>query len=315
MMNKFIVLLLLVMLSLASLFIGAGDITAMDILRLEDSKVELLLISRIPRLASIIIAGMGMSIAGLIMQQISRNKFVSPTTAATVDSSRLGILVGMILIPGAGTLWKMSLSFVFAVGGTMVFMRLLDRIKIKNTVFIPLVGIMLGSIIESFTTFLAYRYDLVQNVNSWLQGDFSMIMKGRFELLYISIPLLIVAWKYADRFTVAGMGEDFALNLGLNYKTVVNIGVTIVALISATVIVTVGRIPFLGLIIPNLVTLYRGDNMKGNIWIVALSGSAFLLFADILGRLVIYPYEVSISLTVGVMGSMIFLYLLLRGDR
>ncbi|HZH93325.1 MAG TPA: ABC transporter permease [Tissierellaceae bacterium] len=314
-MNKFIVLLLLVMLSLASLFIGAGDITAMDILRLEDSKVELLLISRIPRLASIIIAGMGMSIAGLIMQQISRNKFVSPTTAATVDSSRLGILVGMILIPGAGTLWKMSLSFVFAVGGTMVFMRLLDRIKIKNTVFIPLVGIMLGSIIESFTTFLAYRYDLVQNVNSWLQGDFSMIMKGRFELLYISIPLLIVAWKYADRFTVAGMGEDFALNLGLNYKTVVNIGVTIVALISATVIVTVGRIPFLGLIIPNLVTLYRGDNMKGNIWIVALSGSAFLLFADILGRLVIYPYEVSISLTVGVMGSMIFLYLLLRGDR
>ena len=314
-MNKFIVLLLVVMLSLASLFIGAGDITAMDILLLEDSKVELLLISRIPRLASIIIAGMGMSIAGLIMQQISRNKFVSPTTAATVDSSRLGILVGMILIPGAGTLWKMSLSFVFAVGGTMVFMRLLDRIKIKNTVFIPLVGIMLGRIIESFTTFLAYRYDLVQNVNSWLQGDFSMIMKGRFELLYISIPLLIVAWKYADRFTVAGMGEDFALNLGLNYKTVVNIGVTIVALISATVIVTVGRIPFLGLIIPNLVTLYRGDNMKGNIWIVALSGSAFLLFADILGRLVIYPYEVSISLTVGVMGSMIFLYLLLRGDR
>lgn len=314
-MNKFIVLLLLVMLSLASLFIGVGDITAMDILRLEDSKVELLLISRIPRLASIIIAGMGMSIAGLIMQQISRNKFVSPTTAATVDSSRLGILVGMILIPGAGTLWKMSLSFVFAVGGTMVFMRLLDRIKFKNTVFIPLVGIMLGSIMESFTTFLAYRYDLVQNVNSWLQGDFSMIMKGRFELLYISIPLLIVAWKYADRFTVAGMGEDFALNLGLNYKTVVNIGVTIVALISATVIVTVGRVPFLGLIIPNLVTLYRGDNMKGNIWIVALSGSAFLLFADILGRLVIYPYEVSISLTVGVMGSMIFLYLLLRGDR
>jgi iron complex transport system permease protein len=303
------------MLSLASLFIGAGDITAMDILRLEDSKVELLLISRIPRLASIIIAGMGMSIAGLIMQQISRNKFVSPTTAATVDSSRLGILVGMILIPGVGTLWKMSLSFAFAVGGTMVFMRLLDRIKFKNTVFIPLVGIMLGSIIESFTTFLAYRYDLVQNVNSWLQGDFSMIMKGRFELLYISIPLLIAAWKYADRFTVAGMGEDFALNLGLNYKIVMNIGVTIVALISATVIVTVGRIPFLGLIIPNLVTLYRGDNMKGNIWIVALSGSVFLLFADILGRLVIYPYEVSISLTVGVMGSMIFLYLLLRGDR
>lgn len=142
-----------------------------------------------------------------------------------------------------------------------------------------------------------------------------MIIKGRYELLYISIPLIIIAFTYANKFTVAGMGEDFSANLGLNYNRVVNIGIGIVALISSLVIITVGRIPFLGLIIPNIVTIFQGDNMKNNIVQTALFGAVFLLACDILGRIIIYPYEVSISLTVGVIGSIVFLYLLARGDK
>ncbi len=111
------------------------------------------------------------------------------------------------------------------------------------------------------------------------------------------------------------MGEDFATSLGLNYQLVINIGVIIVALISSLVIITIGKIPFLGLIIPNIVTIFKGDNMRENIGYTALFGAVFLLACDILGRLIIYPYEVSISLTVGVIGSAIFLYLLLRGNN
>jgi len=188
-------------------------------------------------------------------------------------------------------------------------------IKVKNTIFIPLIGMMIGNIIDSLTTFLAYRFDLVQNISIWLQGDFSMIIKGRYELLYISIPLMLLAFFYANRFTVVGMGEEFAVNLGLNYKYVVNIGIIIVALITSLVIVTVGKIPFLGLIIPNIVTIFQGDNMRDNIWHTGLFGAVFLLGADIVGRLIIYPYELSISLTVGVLGSIIFLYLLSRGNK
>ena len=194
-------------------------------------------------------------------------------------------------------------------------MKILDRIKFKNTIFIPLVGIMLGNIIDSVTTFVAYRFDMVQNISTWLQGDFSMIIRGRYELIYLSIPLVFIAYLYANKFTVAGMGEDFAANLGLNYKKVVNTGIGIVALISSLIIITVGRIPFLGLIIPNIVTIFNGDNMKKNIIPTALAGSLFLLIADIIGRVIIYPYEVSISLIVGVVGSIIFLYLLLRRNK
>lgn len=304
--------ILVVLLSIVSLFIGAHHLSFMDLVRFDDLAWELLWISRLPRLISILIAGVGMSIVGLMMQQLTRNKFVSPTTAGTMDSASFGILISMLLFSSAGPLTKMAVAFACSLAGTYIFMKILDRVKYKDTIFIPLVGLMYGGIVSSATTFLAYKYDLIQSMSSWLHGDFSMIMAGRYELLYISVPLVILAYVYANKFTVAGMGEEFAVNLGLHYKQVVNLGLIVIALITAVNVLTVGSIPFLGLIIPNLVTLYRGDNLKGNLSHTALLGAAFVLACDILGRVIIYPYEVSVSLTVGVIGSGIFLYLLTR---
>lgn len=314
-MKKRYLILLLIILSFISIFIGVKDIGIKDILSFNQEDVQIMYLSRLPRLISIIIAGIGMSIAGLIMQQISRNKFVSPTTAATVDSAKFGVLISIMLMNNASSTRKMLVAFIFALAGTFLFMEILKRVKFKNAIFIPLIGMMLGNIIDSISTFFAYRFDLVQNISTWLQGDFSMIIKGRYELLYISIPMIFIAFIYANKFTVAGMGEDFAANLGLNYNRVVNIGIGLVALISALTIITVGRIPFLGLIIPNIVTKIQGDNMEKNIGHTALFGAVFLLACDIVSRIIIYPYEISISLTVGIIGSIVFLYLIFRGNK
>ncbi len=311
-MKKRYLVLVLIVLSVVSIFIGVKDIRPLEIFQMEEAKLQILLLSRVPRLISIIVAGVSMSIAGLIMQQISRNRFVSPTTAATVDSARLGILVSLVVFSSTGVLEKMLIAFAFALLGTLLFMQILRRVKLQNTIFIPIIGIMLGNIIDSIATYFAYKYDLVQNVSSWLQGNFSMIIKGRYELLYFSVPLMIIAYLYANKFTLAGMGEDFSISLGLNYNQVVNIGVSIVALMTALVVITVGRIPFLGLIIPNIVGILQGDNLKKNIPTTALLGAVFLLFCDILGRVIIFPYEIPIALTVGVIGSIVFLYLLNR---
>ncbi|UVI29556.1 ABC transporter permease [Paenibacillus spongiae] len=302
----------LIVLSVCSVFIGVKDISPLDLFSLTDEQIQFLLISRFPRLISLIIAGVSMSVVGLIMQQLSRNKFVSPTTAGTMDSASLGLLVAIIMFASATPLMKISVAFLFALAGTFVFMKILERVKYKDSIFIPLVGLMFGNVVGSITTFFAYKHDLIQSLSGWLHGDFSMILKGRYEMLYISVPLVIIAYLYANKFTVAGMGEEFAVNLGLNYRTVVNIGLVIVSLVSAIVILTVGSIPFLGLIIPNIVTIYQGDHLKKNLPHTALLGATFLIFCDILGRVVIYPYEISIGLTVGVIGSGIFLYLLMR---
>ncbi|WP_126429028.1 ABC transporter permease [Brevibacillus marinus] len=309
--KRYLVAALLV-LSFVSLFVGVKDLSPLDIFSLSEEQAQILFVSRLPRLISIIVAGVSMSVIGLIMQQLSRNKFVSPTTAGTLDSARLGVLVAMLLFTSATPMQKMLVAFVFALLGTFLFMKILEKVKYKDAIFIPLVGLMFGNIVSALTTFLAYKYNLIQNIAAWLHGDFSMIMKGRYELILISLPLMVIAYLYANRFTIAGMGEEFSINLGLNYKQVVNIGLAIVALVTAVVVLTVGILPFLGLIIPNIVSIYNGDNLKKNLSHTALLGAVFLLFCDILGRLIIFPYEISIGLMVGVIGSGIFLYLLMR---
>ncbi|MDO7348094.1 petrobactin ABC transporter permease YclN [Bacillus stercoris] len=304
--------ILLIILAVTSVFIGVEDLSPLALFDLSKQEASTLFASRLPRLISIVIAGLSMSICGLIMQQISRNKFVSPTTAGTMDWARLGILISLLLFTSASPLIKMLVAFVFALAGNFLFMKILERIKFNDTIFIPLVGLMLGNIVSSIATFIAYKYDLIQNVSSWLQGDFSLVVKGRYELLYLSIPLVIIAYVYADKFTLAGMGESFSVNLGLKYKRVVNIGLIIVSLITSLVILTVGMLPFLGLIIPNIVSIYRGDNLKSSLPHTALLGAVFVLFCDILGRVIIFPYEISIGLMVGIIGSGIFLFMLLR---
>ncbi|HIW06098.1 MAG TPA: ABC transporter permease [Candidatus Ignatzschineria merdigallinarum] len=304
--------LILVILSVISLFVGVINISVNDLFNLTDAQKQTILISRIPRLITILIAGASLSISGLIMQKLSQNPFVSPTTAGTMESARLGILIAILLFAGASPIIKMALAFVFALLGTFVFMKILNHIRYKDAIFVPLIGLMFGGIIGSISTFIAYKYDLIQNLASWLIGDFSMVMAGRYELIYISIPLMIIAYLYAHQFSIAGMGQDFAKNLGLKYQQIVNIGLAIVAMITASVILTVGMIPFLGLIVPNIVSLYKGDNIRVTLPFTAILGAVVVLVCDIVGRLVIYPYEIPISVMIGIIGSAIFIWLLFK---
>lgn len=138
------------------------------------------------------------------------------------------------------------------------------------------------------------------------------VMQGNYELLYISLPLFILAYFLAHKITIVGMGEDIALNLGISYNGILFLGLMIVSIITSLIIVSVGIIPFLGLIIPNLVALYLGDNLRKNLIYIALFGALFLLVCDIISRLVIFPFEMPLSITTGVLGSLIFIFLLLK---
>lgn len=301
-------------LAIVSLFIGVSDVTPATLFsaRPEDRAVQVLLISRVPRTLAILLAGTAMAVSGMIMQMLARNRFVEPSTAGTVESATLGILVVTLAAPSAPILVKMLVAAVFALAGTALFIRILREIPLRSVLMVPLVGIMLGGVIDSVTTFFAYRFELLQSLSAWTMGDFSGVLRGRYELLWLSFVLTASAYVAADRFTVAGMGEDFTTNLGLNYRRVLTFGLAIVAMVTAIVVVTVGTIPFLGLIVPNVVRMAMGDNVRRTIPWIAVTGAAFVLLCDIAGRLVRYPYEIPIGTVFGVVGSGLFLYLLLR---
>ncbi|MBP1047952.1 iron chelate uptake ABC transporter family permease subunit [Enterococcus sp. BWM-S5] len=311
-MKKIGLFLFLLLLAFISIFVGVKDISFTQLFQWDSEQQLVLLTTRVPRTVSLMIAGSTISISGLIMQHLTQNKFVSPSTAGTMDSARLGILVVMIFFPTAPLLFRSAIAFLFALGGTLIFLSLTRFLPAKNQVMIPLIGVMFGNIIGSIATFFAYQFQLVQNMSSWLQGNFSTVMKGSYELLYLTLPLLVLVYLFAYRFTIAGMGEDMATNVGLNYQRTQLLGLSIVALSSAVVLIMVGSIPFLGVVVPNLVAMYYGDHMKNTLSVTAIGGSIFLLICDILARVVIAPYEIPVSVVVGVLGSVIFIALLLR---
>ncbi|MCZ7480078.1 ABC transporter permease [Rhizobium rhizogenes] len=307
-------LLLALTLAIVSLFVGVSDVSLATLFAPETStdSLRVLLVSRIPRTLALILAGSSMAIAGLIMQMLVRNRFVEPSTAGTTESAGLGLLVVTLLAPETPIFGKMLVAAVFALAGTALFLRILRQVPLRDVLLVPLIGIMLGGVISAITTFFAYRFDLLQSLGAWMTGDFSGVLRGRYELLWIGFVFAIAAYLAADRFTVAGMGRGFTTNLGLNYRRVMALGLTIVSLVSAVVVVTVGMIPFLGLIVPNVVSLMIGDNMRRSVPWVATLGAVFVLSCDIIGRTVRAPYEIPIGTVVGVIGSVLFLYLLLR---
>nr|WP_173937618.1 ABC transporter permease [Campylobacter coli] len=307
-----ILLILLVVFGIISLFIGVIRINLDDIFSLSATQLEIILLTRIPRLIAILLTGMSLSICGLIMQQLTQNKFVSPTTAGTMNCAKLGILISLIFFAGASFFTQALIASIFALLGSFIFIQILRKIKLKDVIFVPLIGLMFGGIINAITTFFAYALNYIQNIQGWLQGSMANVMQGNYELLYISLPLFILAYFLAHKITIAGMGEDLALNLGVSYNTILFSGLIIVSIITSVVIVSVGVIPFLGLIIPNLVAIYRGDNLKKNLIYIALCGALFLLVCDIISRLVIFPFEMPLSITTGVLGSLIFIFLLLK---
>ncbi|EPE6657197.1 enterochelin ABC transporter permease CeuB [Campylobacter coli] len=307
-----ILLILLVVFGIISLFIEVIRINLDDIFSLSTTQLEIILLTRIPRLIAILLTGMSLSICGLIMQQLTQNKFVSPTTAGTMDCAKFGILISLIFFTGASFFTQTIIASVFALLGSFIFIQILRKIKLKDVIFVPLIGLMFGGIINAITTFFAYALNYIQNIQGWLQGSMANVMQGNYELLYISLPLFILAYFLAHKITIAGMGEDLALNLGVSYNTILFLGLIIVSIITSVVIVSIGVIPFLGLIIPNLVAIYRGDNLKKNLIYIALCGALFLLICDIISRLVIFPFEMPLSITTGVLGSLIFIFLLLK---
>ncbi|MGP4686026.1 ABC transporter permease [Agrobacterium pusense] len=309
-----LVLLLALVLAITSLLVGVSNVSLATLFAPDTSAdaLRVLLVSRIPRTLALILAGSSMAIAGLIMQMLVRNRFVEPSTAGTTESAGLGLLAVTLSAPDTPIFGKMLVAAAFALAGTALFLRILRQVPLRDVLLVPLIGIMLGGVISAVTTFFAYRFDLLQSLGAWMTGDFSGVLRGRYELLWIGFLFAIAAYLAADRFTVAGMGRDFTTNLGLNYRRVMALGLTIVSLVSAVVVVTVGMIPFLGLIVPNVVSLMIGDNMRRSVPWVATLGAVFVLSCDIIGRTVRAPYEIPIGTVVGVIGSALFLYLLLR---
>lgn len=312
----FLLLALVLVLAVCSLNVGASRMNLLNVLTADpDDRVsKILFASRLPRTLALILAGAGLAVAGAMLQMMARNRLLDTSTTGPMAAAALGMLVLAILLPNGVPLWARFLVVsAFAAGGILLFLGVLQRMPLRSALIVPLVGLVMAGVIHAGGSLLAHHFDLSQSLRAWNSGDFSAVLRGRYELLWIAAALTGAAMLLADRFTVIGMGRDFATNIGVNYSLLMGIGVLLVAMIVGSVVVVAGVIPFIGLVVPNLVRLMAGDNLRRAIPMVALFGAALLLAADLLGRLLIHPYEVPSSNLLSIAGCLVFLIVLLRG--
>ncbi|MDR6866650.1 iron complex transport system permease protein [Microbacterium resistens] len=292
-----------------SLFTGVYDVVG------GEGGGEMFAITRIPRTVALMLAGAAMAMSGLVMQLLTQNRFVEPTTTGTTEWAGLGLLTVMILSPQASIALRMTGAVLAAFLGTMVFFLFLRRVSLRSSLIVPIVGIMLGAVVGSVSTFIALQADALQSLGVWFAGSFTSVLRGQYEMLWIVAVVGVVVFVVADRFTVAGLGEEVATNVGLNYNRVILLGTVLIALSTGVVTVVVGNLPFLGLIVPNIVSMIRGDDLRSNLPWVCLLGIAIVTVCDLVGRTIIMPFEVPVSLILGIVGAAVFILLVLRQRR
>ena len=296
------VLLLLVL----SLFTGVYDIFG------GVGGAEMFQITRVPRTIALVLSGAAMAMCGLVMQLLTQNRFVEPTTTGTTEWAGLGLMLTVIVYPDASILARMIGAIIAAFIGTLVFFMFLRRVSLKSSLIVPIIGIMLGAVVGAISTFIAVQTDMLQSLGIWFAGSFTSILRGQYEILWVVVIVVIAVFITADRFTVAGLGKEVATNVGLNYNQVILIGTILVAIATGVVTVVVGSLPFLGLIVPNIVSMIRGDDLRSNLPWVCLSGIAIVTICDLIGRVIIMPFELPVSVILGVVGAAVFVGLLLR---
>ena len=191
---------------------------------------------------------------------------------------------------------------------------MLQRIRYSDPIVVALVGLMYGGVLSAITVFIAYQRDLLQLLEIWTTGSFSAVMAGQYEPLYAVLAVGAIGYLFADRFTVVGMGKEFATNLGVNYTRILYTGLIVVSIMAAVVVVVVGAIPFLGLIIPNIVSMFLGDHVRRTLPVTAIAGAGFVLICDVLSRTIRFPYEIPVATIAGALGAAVFVWLILRAS-
>ncbi|WP_296135204.1 iron chelate uptake ABC transporter family permease subunit [uncultured Corynebacterium sp.] len=301
-------------LAVVALLIGSLMVGEYSILDNQDGWT-MFFTTRVPRTIALILAGAAMAMSGLVMQLLTQNRFVEPTTTGTTEWAGLGLLFSLIVLPHSSVLVKMVIAVVFAFAGTMVFFAFLRRVTLRSSLIVPIIGIMLGAVVSAVSSYVALTTDTLQQLGIWFMGSFTSVYEGQYEVLWVVLLVLVAVYFYADKLTVAGLGEDIATNIGLNYQRMILIGTGLIAVATGVVTVVVGALPFLGLIVPNVVSMLRGDDLRSNLPWVCLLGIAIVTVCDLLGRIIIAPFEMPVSVILGVVGAAVFVVLIVRSTK
>lgn len=285
---------------------------------------------RLPRVMAAVAAGIGLSIAGCVMQNILRNPLASPFTLGISHGAAFGAAVAIVIL-GAGSTHSSaadaviiqnpclvtSSAFLGAMAATVVVLLLASFRGVSPEAMV-LAGVALGSLFSAGTIVVQYFASDVQvaSVVFWTFGDI-----GRASWRDLGVMAAVVGasslYFMANRWNYNALdgGEETAKSLGVEVGKVRLTGMFVASLVTAVIVSFLGIIGFIGLVGPHMMRRTVGGDHRFLIPASAVAGGLLLLAADTFGRTVIAPVVLPVGATTSFMGAPLFLYLLCKGYR
>jgi iron complex transport system permease protein len=327
---------LLLILFVISISVGAVSIPPVEVVQtlfgqqVSDQWTRIIWNIRLPQALAAVVAGIGLSVAGVAMQSILRNPLGSPFTLGISNAGAFGAAVSVIVL-GTGTMQSRvaeavtinnpylttMVAFLFCLLATLVIL-LIARIRGASPEVMVLAGVALSSLFTAGTMFLQYFADDTQlaSVVFWTFGD---VGRATWQELAIMAVVVVFAtlFFFANRwnYNAIDAGDETAKGLGVNVERVRQIGMVIAALVSAVIVSFLGVIGFVGLVCPHMVRRVIGDDQRFLVPGACVAGAVLLLASDTAARLIVAPYVLPVAVLTAFMGAPAFIYLLLRGYR
>lgn len=270
---------------------------------------------RLPRILGGILAGAGLSTAGVMLQGITGNDLAGPNIIGINAGAGFAVMLTLFFLPQATLLLPMG-AFIGAFLATLLILGIAARISFSRATVI-LAGVAVTALLNAGISLLSLlEPDLLATYNHFSIGGLSGILPER-----LPIPALIILISFATavlfgkRIDALCLGDSLAASLGVRVKPMRTFVLLLASASAAAVVSFAGLLGFIGLVVPHLARRLTHGGIRAQLWVAAPLGGILTLLADLLGRILFAPSELPVGILLALLGAPFFFYLLWKGDR
>ncbi|MGX7014340.1 FecCD family ABC transporter permease [Vagococcus silagei] len=280
----------------------------------ENMEHQILLNSRVPRALGALLVGAAISMSGSLMQGMTRNYLASPSIMGVSDGSIFAITLSMIFLPQASSITLIFLSFLGSLFGmTLVYVLATLIPGGMSPISLAILGTVLGMFLSGVSQALSTYFQVSQSISFWYNTRLHQIDPVMLKIAFPVVLIGLIGVFYVTRsITAISLGDDVALGLGVPVIRMKIVTIISVALLTGISVALVGKVTFIGLVIPHVVRYLIGEDYKKIVPMSALAGAIFLALADVISRVVNPPFEMPVGVVTALVGVPYFLYLIRR---
>lgn len=272
---------------------------------------------RFPRVLASALVGAAFAVAGTLMQGVTRNPLADVGVLGINAGATFVVAISFVIFPNIPFTLLMILSFIGATCTTLFIFFLGMNVPGGLTPLkLTLAGTVIASMLHSLTAGIAIYFELSQDLAFWYAGGVAGVEWPQLiAIAPIIVTVLIAAMLLGKPLSIMAMGEEMAINLGLNTKRIRILAIIFALLLAGVSVAAVGSIAFVGLVIPHIARKLVGVDYRFVLPISALLGALLLVIADLVARTIDPPKEFAIGVIVAMIGVPFFLMIARKEKR